>query len=123
MSYHVMGAFRHVIDAEFQKIFQVNFQLVGSKYLLARPAFCARRPPALPKNLEFKPEQSMESIKEEIHPIIFIPELPEAFVATPVCMKKKSKPTQSRYEDIWSEDVHAAFMEGRSTYITDLPLL
>ncbi|KAG2077820.1 hypothetical protein BDR04DRAFT_1087409 [Suillus decipiens] len=58
----------------------------------------------------------MESIKEEVAPLLLLPESWEVPVVPTLPMKTRLsniKLKQSRYEDIWSEDVHAAFMEGR----------
>jgi hypothetical protein len=67
----------------------------------------------------------MESINEEVKPIPSISGPPEASVPTTACIKKrpKLKATHARYEDVWSEDVHAAFMEGRSIYIAEIVAL
>jgi hypothetical protein len=64
-----------------------------------------------------QPEISMESIKEEVAPLLLLPESWEVPVVPAVLRIKTPlsniKLKQSRYEDIWGEDVHAAFMEGR----------
>ncbi|OAX41304.1 hypothetical protein K503DRAFT_863950 [Rhizopogon vinicolor AM-OR11-026] len=62
-----------------------------------------------------QPEQAIEAITEKVQPMLFIPIPPEVSLPTAVHIKK-SKPSHTRYEDIWSEDVHAAFMEAIDIY-------
>ncbi|KAG1826792.1 TEA/ATTS domain family-domain-containing protein [Suillus subaureus] len=62
----------------------------------------------------------MESIKEEVAPLLLLPKSWEVpVVPAALCIKTpllNIKLKQSRYEDIWSEDVHAAFMEAIAIY-------
>ncbi|KAG1832674.1 TEA/ATTS domain family-domain-containing protein [Suillus variegatus] len=62
----------------------------------------------------------MESIKGEVAPLLLLPESWEVPVV-PAALGIKTKLSnvklkQSRYDDIWSEDVHAAFMEAIAIY-------
>lgn len=54
----------------------------------------------------------MESPEEDIKPVIPTDDIPDkSLPKVPGVGKLK----QSRYEDVWPEDVHAAFMEGPFT--------
>ncbi|KAG2752707.1 hypothetical protein P692DRAFT_20724890 [Suillus brevipes Sb2] len=69
----------------------------------------------------------MESIKEEVAPLLLLPESWEVPVV-PAALRIKTpssiiKLKQSRYEDIWSGDVHAAFMEGRKRIVAKIDIL
>jgi hypothetical protein len=56
----------------------------------------------------------MESPEVDIKPIIPADDIPgESSLTVPGVGKLK----QSRYEDVWPEDVHAAFMQGRFTLL------
>ena len=56
----------------------------------------------------------MESPEVDVKPIIPADDIPgKSSPTVPGVAKLK----QSRYEDVWPEDVHAAFMEGRLTLL------
>lgn len=65
----------------------------------------------------------MEYLEEEdIKPLILTDDLPDDkswFIAAQGVTKLK----QSRYEDVWPEDVHAAFMEGWFTSLYQSTIL
>lgn len=52
----------------------------------------------------------MESPEVDIKPAIPTDDIPDQSLLT---VAGAGKLKQSRYEDVWPEDVHAAFMEGR----------
>lgn len=61
----------------------------------------------------------MESIEVNIKPTILADDIPDT---SSLMVPGVGKLKQSRYEDVWPEDVHAAFMEGRfSRSFSNLP--
>ncbi|OJA10408.1 hypothetical protein AZE42_03538 [Rhizopogon vesiculosus] len=116
-----MAAFDHVIYAESQKSAQMYFKSISDKLPESQVEYALLHYLVPAVHMRYlkpgtRPEQAMEAITEKVQPILFIPIPPEVSVPTAVHIKKKSKPSHTRYEDIWSEDVHAAFMEAIDIY-------
>ena len=56
----------------------------------------------------------MESTEEDMKPTIPADNMPDK---SPLTASGVGKLKHSRYEDVWPEDVHAAFMEGQFTFL------